>query len=146
MDYEGLRIFRKWAKNRMVFPKRTKRSGMMSLLRRSYSCAGSLVIKHDSKNGIPLDDYTHLRLQGSRFPMLKRRLRGREVIQIAVDGNCRWKIFLDSNCKPIFRQPSFQWSCSCEFDPCGTEEETLSQKTCHNLNICISVQVARRLI
>ena len=79
-------------KRAFVIGNRFKRSGIWRMAERQDTCVGSLLIKHDSNNGIVLDDFSLLRLRDARFPRLKP-LQRREIIQIVVDGNCRWKLF-----------------------------------------------------
>lgn len=75
---------------------RTKRSkryaSIFKFAAAEEKCEGSLVISHDSRNGVALDDFSKLRLKGEKFPMLKR-LSDREIFRIEVDGNCSWKLF-----------------------------------------------------
>ena len=72
--------------------KRLKRSGFMELAERQRECVGSLIIHHDSDNGVLLDDYSILWLSEKKYPMLKI-LRTRQIFMIDLDGNCAWKLY-----------------------------------------------------
>ena len=79
-------------KNLGSYNKRLKRSGFMELASMHNECVGSLIIHHDSDNGVLLDDYSILRLSEKRYPMLKL-LKTRQIFMIDLDGNCRWKLY-----------------------------------------------------
>ena len=72
--------------------RRRRSGGLFHFTTPRDTCDGSLIISHDSKNGILFDDFSKLRLKGERFPMLKV-LTNREIFLIEVDGNCSWKLF-----------------------------------------------------
>lgn len=76
--------------------KRTKRSKRSSSLFQlpvvREKCEGSLIISHDSRNDILFDDFSKLRLNGERFPVLKK-LTNRQIYMVEVDGSCSWELF-----------------------------------------------------
>ena len=76
--------------------KRTKRSkrasSIFQLPAAQEKCEGSLIISHDSRNDILFDDFSKLRLNGDRFPVLKK-LTNRHIYLAEVDGSCSWELF-----------------------------------------------------
>ena len=76
--------------------KRTKRSkrasSIFNLPAAQEKCEGSLIISHDSRNDVLFDDFSKLRLNGDRFPVLKK-LTNRHIYLAEVDGSCSWKLF-----------------------------------------------------
>ena len=76
--------------------KRTKRSkrasSIFDLPTTQEKCEGSLIISHDSRNDVLFDDFSKLRLNGDRFPALKK-LTNRQIYLLEVDGSCSWELF-----------------------------------------------------